>query len=182
MHDKLLSLLTKATPSQIQAGTRWYSEAATIADAIDEPRFRTIGALAALSPRNKWERNIKDTVAVYLDGRSARVATFGACREKAVQCFQADSPAEVESILGGRKTISFFNNILNQQSRIVCVDVWMWRACGFLEPGSNLDYTIIEQAVIDIADWVGILPCQVQAILWGVTRDGWSHRKQVVDL
>ena len=180
MHDKLLALLTKATPSQIQAGKQWYSEAATITDAIDEPRFRTIGALAALSPRNKWHRNIRDTVAVYLDGRSARVATFGACREKAVQCFRADSPAEIESILGGRKTISFFNNILDPSVPYVTVDVWMWRACGFLEPGTNIDYTTIEHIVVEIAESIGLYPCQVQAIIWNVTREGWNGNKRLI--
>ena len=180
MHEKILALLNQATPSQIQAGMCWYSEAATIADAIDEPRFRTIGALAALSPRNKWHRNIKDTAAVYLDGRSARVATFGACREKAVQCFRADSPAEVESILGGRKTISFFNNILDPTVPYVTVDVWMWRACGFLEPGNNMDYTEIEQIVVTIAEHVKIHPCQLQAILWNVAREGWNGNTQLI--
>ncbi len=156
---------------------KWYQEAGTIAEAIPEPKFRTIGALAALSPRNKWERNLKDTVAVYLEGRKAKVATFGACRLKAVQCFSAYSHAEVETILGGRKTISFFNCILNPQCRMVVVDVWIWRACGFEEPGTNNEYTVIEQTVLDIADQVGIFPCQVQAILWGVVRDGWKYNK-----
>ena len=176
MHKQLISLLDQATPAQIQAGMKWYGEAASIADLIPAQKFQTIGALAALSPRNKWERNVKDTVSVFYDRRSAKVATFGACREKAIQCFLADSPAEVERILNGRKTVSFFNNILNPTVPYATIDVWMWRACGFLEPGTNNDYTAIEQAVVDIAKEIGIFPCQVQAIIWNVVRDGWNER------
>jgi len=54
----------------------------------------------------------------------------------------------------------------------------MWRACGFLDPGTNIDYTIIEQVVVEIAQHTGLYPCQVQAIIWNVAREGWDGNTQ----
>ena len=78
-------------------GATWYkianSVAVELADRYEISEEQSIGVIAALSPRNKWERNIQDAdalIAAHLAGgaeqaRLTKVCTFGANKNKAIK-------------------------------------------------------------------------------------------------
>lgn len=174
LETRLGELLEKSTSGQYTLGYYWYQRANAIAAGIayefQLPLNKVIGVMAALSPNNKWERNIKDT-RLFLEAPSleTKVCTFKGQRLKALKILVAHDNAEIESILHGRKTISFFNNILNYQSnRVVTVDLWMFRIAEL--PTSKANYEMISKAVKNVAVKNNLLPHQLQAIVWGVVR------------
>jgi hypothetical protein len=174
LETRLGELLEKSTPQQWNVGYKWYKEAHLIALDISYefqmPINKVIGVMAALSPNNKWERNLIDT-RLFLEAPSleTKVCTFKGQRLKALQILVAHNNAEIESILNGRKTISFFNNILNYDSnRVVTVDLWMFRIAEL--PTSKANYEMISKAVKCVAHNNNLLPHQLQAIVWGVVR------------
>jgi len=174
LENRLGELLEKSTPRQYAYGFYWYREANKVAELFSMefqlPINKVIGVMAALSPNNKWERNIIDT-RLFLESPSleTKVCTFKGQRLKALKILLAHDSTEIESILHGRKTISFFNNILNYQSnRVVTVDLWMFRIAEL--PTSKANYEMISKAVKNVAVKNNLLPHQLQAIVWSVVR------------
>lgn len=174
LETRLGELLEKSTPRQWNEGYHWYAKAYQIAESISLefqlPLFKVVGVMAALSPNNKWERNIKDTK-LFLDSPrlETKVCTFKGQRLKALQILVAHSELQVEQILNGRKTISFFNNILHfNNNKVVTVDLWMFRIAEL--PTSKPNYEMISKAVKSVAAKNNLLPHQLQAIVWGVVR------------
>ena len=117
-----------ATPDEVKAGLDWYAnahtEALTIANRFEIPLTTVVGVIAALSPNNKWERNItnaSDLIAAYLDGEpveSVKVSTYHTMRNKAwsilddqLQCYaeiQADYlEAGVATFFHGRALTAY---------------------------------------------------------------------------
>ena len=90
----------------------------------------TAGVIAALSPRNKWSRNVIDAenlIETFVrDPESAvniKVCTFNKNKEKALNILKADQDfytENVRDILKGPKLIEFFNCILHVED--VCID------------------------------------------------------------
>ena len=71
--------LESATPEQRYNGLRWYNEAQDwskyLSDTFGIDRYKTAGAISALSPNNKWERNKVDAFNVcqaWKDGKTER--------------------------------------------------------------------------------------------------------------
>ena len=61
----ILKVYRRATPEDHANGLEWYDRAARYAKVISTKymihRHTVIGVMAALSPNNRWERNVKDT-------------------------------------------------------------------------------------------------------------------------
>ena len=134
MIAELNKLYLQATDDHIKHGMTWYNDAhhmcKRIAKHTNTDLYKVVGVLAALSPRNKWHRNISDCVDVIRKGKKAKVCTFNANKNKALKILKANSPSEVYAILNGRKVQSFYNNILKPfKSDTVTVDVWAMRKC-----------------------------------------------------
>mgnify|MGYP003644699816 CR=1 FL=1 len=113
-----------ATPEEMRDGVVWYTNAQSTAKRIaimhDMPLRIVVGVMAALSPNNRWERNIENTgtlIAAYLDGdsiESFKVSCYNAMKAKAWRMMDT-MPAtdeEVLTILNGQKIKSFFSNIM----------------------------------------------------------------------
>jgi hypothetical protein len=89
------------------------------------------GVIAALSPRNKWTRNLTDAEnlieAFVRDPKSAnniKVSTFGSNKEKALKILSNDQDFFTDTtrdILKGPKLNEFFNCILGVKDD-VCID------------------------------------------------------------
>jgi hypothetical protein len=103
-------------------------------------------------------------------GAKATTATFNANKEKALKVLNKQTPInDIRSVLSGRKVISFYNNILNPSiSTTVTVDVWMYRL--FNLPSNNASYDLIEGVLSRYALSIGLLPHDLQAILWVIGR------------
>lgn len=117
-------------------GLNWYARALTFADNLGEvydiPYTTIVGVIAALSPRNRWERNMQDAesmVKVAANGgtiddlMSLKVCTFSSGKSKAAAILadRVSDRDELLAILKGPKLCEFFNCILGD-SDDVCID------------------------------------------------------------
>lgn len=174
IENRLQELFEKASLTQYMHGLDWYAIAYTKAERLAEryelPLFKVIGVLAALSPNNKWERNLKDAdLFLATPSLDTKVCTFKNQRIKALAILQADNEVHVEKILNGRKTISFFQNIMyHSTSRLVTVDLWMFRIAEL--PHKKQNYEVISKAVSNVSKKNSVLPHQLQAVVWTVVR------------
>lgn len=157
----------------IEFGLNWYetinSQCQDIADYYNLPLYKVCGIVSALSPRNKFKRNMEDTIAVIKFGINAKVATFGHNRRKAVAILEANSYSEVYAMFKGLKTRNFFTNLYKVHDDAVTVDVWMIRAYKeHITTKSLTDkgYRMIEKMIQDEARELNIFPNQLQAIKW----------------
>lgn len=186
MRDKLEAFLSRATSEQINAGENWYwlahAHACELAQQYKLSLVKVAGIIAALSPNNKWERNLTDT-GLFLETPSidTKVCTYKANRVKALAIYELDHDddamlfVDVMTILGGRKTRSFFSNIYDPlASTAVTVDLWMFRACEVKNTAKN--YMAIEQAVLELSINTGWSPHAIQAIIWSVIREEYYPR------
>lgn len=175
IRTNLRAIYGRASEEQRESGKAWYKEANNICTELSNELGYDSGTVAsvlsALSPRNKWERNIIDTrvvlEAVRLDKKPAevRVCTFNTNKVKAFDIAQG----KLQITDTSRKTNAFVKNIANLDEARVTIDVWHLRACfgktitGGLTP---LRYDIIEQITLDEAHKVGLKGYEYQAIIW----------------
>jgi hypothetical protein len=127
------AVLDLASVADVVAGQDWYDKARDAAVALSD-RYgvdvtTACGVIAALSPRNKWTRNLIDAenlINVYAtSGAEAcdtvKVCTFGKNKDKALRILAAVPTLDmVESILSGPKLTEFFRCIIGQND--VCID------------------------------------------------------------
>jgi hypothetical protein len=127
-HGNILAVFFSANESDILEGINWYPNAKftsyKISQKYDLETYVVAGVIAALSPNNRWSRNISDAEALIKaftlnDGNveAVKVSTFGKNKEKATQILRGENPADV---LGGLKVRAFYECIMGGES--VCVD------------------------------------------------------------
>lgn len=183
--EAILSVYKLATVSEQQHGVTWYPQARSIAkgiaDRYDIHEAEAIGVIAALSPRNKWERNVIDAenlVAAFVAGgaeaaEAVKVCTFGKNKAKAVRILQAGvlTDADVLEILSGPKLREFYSCIRGLAD--VCIDghaysIWTGGRIPLAEVPS-IGVKIRRQIKADYvaaADQAGVTPSAMQAITW----------------
>ena len=122
--ENIVAIYRLATPEEKRDGVVWYATALAECNRIaldyEVPLHIVVGVCAALSPNNRWERNIintRDMVQVYVTGDSIdsfKVSTYHAMKQKAWSILDAmpETEAEVIAILNGQKITSFFQNIM----------------------------------------------------------------------
>lgn len=143
---QIVARFSLATSQEVQLGCDWYPSALKIATRIADKydlRVETVaGVISALSPSNKWERNVYDAenfIKVWHAGASEeqvlhpkkpiiKVCTYRKQKIKAWDILTRDIP--IVEILSGAKTIEFFNCITNPLLDDVCIDghaysVWL---------------------------------------------------------
>ena len=106
----------------------WYAQAQSAAKRTalrhDLPLHIVVGVIAALSPNNRWERNVTDAanlIDAYLQGKGpddVKVSCYNAMKAKAWSILAAmpETDAEVIVILNGQKIVSFFCNIMGHDT------------------------------------------------------------------
>lgn len=131
----VLAVYALANTADRAEGMAWYSRAKDLAVAICRQYpvslYQAVGVIAALSPRNKWERNVADAenlIRVFcIDPESVdsvKVCTFGSNKAKAIAILNLPEGAngdEVRAILSGPKLTEFFNCIMDENDD-VCID------------------------------------------------------------
>jgi len=175
MLHNLLDHYINASEEQLSHGFTWYKKANRICVKLsikhDLPVYKVVGILSALSPRNKWERNIIDCESVIIHGMKARVCTFNANKEKAVKILNCEDESEAFRLLNGRKVQSFYNNILKPKKvSTVTVDVHAMRSVGLNRAPNKTLYDQVEEAYTELGELLGMLPHEAQAVIWGVVR------------
>ena len=171
--DKYFNL---ATDEQIADGLLWYKEANAFCIETAK-RFNVSSSLvasvvSALSPRNKWKTNLKDTISVLeavskgLGPNDIKVSTFHTNKFKAFALANGQTEITNES----RKTYSFVRNVGQLDADRVTVDVWHLRACfnRTIDTGlGKLAYDQLERLTISKAKKLGLKGFEYQAIIWG---------------
>ena len=184
--ENIKAIYELATAAERIDGTNWYPIANDIAETLGEEyglggRLKAIGVIAALSPRNKWSRNVQDAenlIAAYVaagaeQARLTKVCTFGANKEKAIKVLglQLGSETEILNILSGPKLKEFYSCIYGLDD--VCIDghaycIWTGGRTGLKDVpaiGVNLRRQIkadYRQAAEDL----GLTASALQAITW----------------
>lgn len=185
----IVGCFMKATASEIEYGTNWYRIAYKVAQRISNEyqlNAECVAAvIAALSPNNKWERNIKDAenvVAAFMlggvdDAMNVKVCTYRKNLAKAVDILNS-CHNDYESILKGPKVIEFYHSILGSLDD-VCIDghaysVWFGERLTMKEIPSigkklrqqiKFDY-IKATEFINATGTEIFTPCEIQAITW----------------
>lgn len=127
------ALLDLASAGEQSEGLTWYQRAnfaaVRLADQYEIQIETAAGVIAALSPRNKWDRNLIDAenlIAAYVAAgyeacEEVKVCTFGANKKKAMDILLFSATGDlVMEILSGPKLIEFFSCIIGEDD--VCID------------------------------------------------------------
>ena len=127
------ALLDLASAGEQSEGLTWYQRAnlaaVRLADQYEIAIDTAAGVIAALSPRNKWDRNLIDAenlIAAFVAGgdeaaASIKVCTFGAMKKKALEILIWAAEGDVvKEFLSGPKLIEFFSCIVGEDD--VCID------------------------------------------------------------
>jgi len=186
----ILAMYMQATPVDTQEGTVWYNNAHQICQGLSDkynlPLSTVVGVVSALSPNNKWDRNILDAeqmIKAYCMGFDyPKVCTFGGNKDKAITILECeiDSSENICAILKGNKTIAFFRGIFtNGQCDEITVDghafnIWrgMYTSLNEVPAISNKLYATVSDAYREAAVTINNLEgtkysaAQIQAITW----------------
>ena len=138
----ILATFIKATQQEIDDGINWYANAnqacKAIANNYEVPFAVAVAVVAALSPNNRWSRNLHDAellISAYMDGEApetVKVCTYNTMRAKAwdilrmAQGWQglanddmlppmtvrASHIEDLRRVLKGQKITCFFDNIM----------------------------------------------------------------------
>lgn len=170
-------------PTIVEAGINWYAdknlEASKIAKRYCTNTSLVLGVIAALSPRNKWHRNLIDCELVFKairDGRKpdqVSCCTFDHNKEKAFLIARGFEPLEV---LRGNKVIDFYKCLLTPTDPFtVCVDGHAANiAIADQAPSlSDKNYSLLADAYRVATKQISneslegsILPLQCQSLTW----------------
>lgn len=132
----ILKVFNQATQSEIDHGLTWYADAKSkaqeMADYLELPLHVVVGVIAALSPTNKWERNLKDAydmLHTFNEGgyvEDCRPCTYKTMRDKAwsiLTTMPHDNDA-VAFILNGAKITDFFYCIMGEDVCVIDGHAW----------------------------------------------------------
>ena len=167
-----------ATDEQIKDGKRWYKESnefcQEVAKEYNTDPLKVASVVSALSPRNRWEQNLKDAKKVFQaisEGKEAndiKVCTFNKNKFKAFELAKGNIFITEDS----PKTFNFVRNIAHLCPASVTVDIWHLRAClkQFKSIGNaqigKVAYNQIKALTIKKAHKLGLTGFEYQAIIW----------------
>jgi len=167
-----------ATKQDIKSGSNWYQDANNITKDIsskyDVNPYKVASVISCLSPRNRWEQNLKDAAKVCeafkfgLHPEDIKVCTFHTNKYKAFNILAGN----LEITLNSLKTFNFVQNIAYLNDDYLTVDIWHIRAC-LKEYRSiknanigKVAYQQIKELTIKKAEELNLTGFQYQAILW----------------
>ena len=180
----IIAIYKLANPSEIKHGLTWYVNANTdcmkIANTLELPLHIVIGVVSALSPNNKWERNIinaQDLCTAFMNGQdmdSIKVSTYHKMKQKAWHILETmPSYEETITILNGKKIVSFFRNISGDETDITidghARNIYYNDRQGLTTPNTNIkknEYLDIQKAYLRASKKLGVKAYELQAITW----------------
>lgn len=179
----ILELYEYATEDEIDAGLSWYQRANRFAAALATTYRVTLdtaaGVIAALSPGCSWEKNMIDATRLLENGDRATVSTYGKMKRKALRILYNGDKSSSD-YLGDAKIQCFYQNIVapDRPGRVTvdrhavraAVDYGMTYDEAIYYCNTPAKYDVIESAYKMAADELGILPQELQAIVWLVYR------------
>ena len=194
-HEKMvyniISVYREADETQHAEGLVWYDNAQKAAYLIalkhDVPVYVAVAVIAALSPNNKWSRNVVNAdalIGAFIRGDgidSVKVSTYHKMKAKAWDILAARPDYDgAKTMLKGQKITSFFKDIMGEFN--VTIDgharnIAYGERVGLTDDRTNIgvrEYRALQAAYEEAARRVGLMPYQLQAITWRVWRDRWG--------
>ena len=191
-HEKMIYNITSvyrdADETQHAEGLLWYSDALKSANLMaikhGVPVYIAVAVIAALSPNNKWSRNIINAdalIGAFIRGDgidSVKVSTYHKMKAKAWDILAARPDYDAaKKMLKGQKITSFFCDIMGEFN--VTIDgharnIAYGERVGLTDDRSNIgvrEYRALQAAYEAAAERLGLMPYQLQAITWRVWRD-----------
>jgi hypothetical protein len=170
MRAKILKTISTLDRTNYQASLDWYfilhDYAKNLAERNNLTVMQTAGIISALSPMVMFTTNLRDAERFCYTRSIANLATYKNQRMKALRIIGAKTEKEILEILGGNKTKAFFLNIYKPKtSQDVTIDTWMIKFFGY----KNLTpkrYKDASKEIQNVANEMGLMPHQVQALLW----------------
>ena len=191
-HEKMIynicSVYNEADKTQHAEGLLWYSDAQKAAHDIAARHgvavYIAVAVIAALSPNNKWSRNVTNAdalIGAFIRGDgvdSVKVSTYHKMKQKAWDILAARPDYDgAKKMLKGQKITSFFMDIMGEFN--VTIDgharnIAYGERVGLTDDRTNIgvrEYRALQAAYEEAARRVGLMPYQLQAITWRVWRD-----------
>ena len=188
MIHNIIAVYRDADETQHAEGLLWYSDAQKAAHNIavkyDIAVYITVAVIAALSPNNKWSRNIVNAdalIGAFIRGDgllSVKVSTYNKMKQKAWDILAARPDYDgAKRMLKGQKITSFFMDIMGEFN--VTIDgharnIAYGERIGLTDDRTNIgvrEYRALQAAYEAAAERLGLMPYQLQAITWRVWRD-----------
>ena len=188
MIHNIMAVYRDADATQHAEGLLWYSDAQKAAHDIavkyDIAVYLAVAVIAALSPNNKWSRNVTNAdalIGAFIRGDgvdSVKVSTYHKMKAKAWDILAARPDYEgAKTMLKGQKITSFFMDIMGEFN--VTIDgharnIAYGERVGLTDDRTNIgvrEYRALQAAYEEAARRVGLMPYQLQAITWRVWRD-----------
>lgn len=186
--DNILAVYRQATPNEKRDGVVWYAEALAscmnISNDTSVPLHIVVGVCAALSPNNKWDRNVqnaRDLIVAFINGDyidSVKVSTYHAMKRKAWGILE-DMPDHdgVIALLNGQKIVSFYRNIMGDDTCTIdghARNIYYGERVGLTNDKSNVgkrEYAEIQSAYVKAGKKVrlngrSLKAFEMQAITW----------------
>ena len=184
-HEKMIynivSVYRDADETQHAEGLLWYPNAQKAAHDIalkhDVPVYLVVAVIAALSPNNKWTRNLVNAdalIGAFVNGDSidsVKVSTYHKMKAKAWDILWTLPDYDgAKRMLKGQKITSFFCDIMGEFN--VTIDgharnIAYGERVGLTDDRSNIgvrEYRALQAAYEEAARRVGLMPYQLQAI------------------
>lgn len=170
--DNFVRSYKKATEAQRIQGRDWYPQAGLHVDQLSQyagTKEHAAAVISHLSPRNRWENNLKVAYDLLQTGDAKRVLKRN--KELARKALKSDKPLKT---INGPKCYAFAKNMLGDKDKVT-LDVWMAKV-AFGDPkkakllSNKKIYSAVERAVQLAARRVGENPRDLQAIVWVVER------------
>ena len=122
--DNILSVYYRSNELDKVQGKSWYETAHNVCKGLSTNYGLSLdtvtGVVSALSPNNKWDRNLIDAEnmirAYCYDIAYPKVCTFHTQKDKAIMILENnyDNPKNIMGVLKGNKTIAFYRGITTQ--------------------------------------------------------------------
>jgi len=186
--DNILAVYRQATPDEKRDGVVWYAEALAscmnISNDTSVPLHIVVGVCAALSPNNKWDRNVqnaRDLIVAFINGDyidSVKVSTYHAMKRKAWGILEAMPEHDgVIELLNGQKIVSFYRNIMGDDTCTIdghARNIFYAKREGLTSDKSNVgkrEYAEIQAAYVKAGKKVRLngrplKAFEMQAITW----------------
>jgi len=180
----ILKVYRRATIDDIASGIDWYGRAKRvsehIADTYNLPVSTVIGVMAALSPNNKWDFNIRNTYEMCNtwahggDIDDFKVSTYHTMKAKAWSILEDKlrTDDDILTRLNGQKIRSFYSNIRGLNEVTIdghAYNIARGKRSNLTDDDTNIGkklYRELQDAYVRAAKRVDRKPHELQAITW----------------
>ena len=184
----ILKVYRRHTTDDWAHGVSWYRSALVQCEEIaDEYSMRVntvIGVMAALSPNNRWEYNVRNTWAMIdawcnqRDIDSFKVSTYSTMKRKAWSILddQLHTHDAIMDRLNGQKIRSFYSNIRGLDEVTIdghALNIARGERINLTDDKTNIGkklYRELQDAYVRAAKRVDVAPHELQAITWTTWR------------